>query len=247
MTYNVGIAGGSGSGKGTIAELIQAHLVLWGLKVHTLSTDDCYRDLSYLSQEKRDVCCFDPDKNFDHPSMLDFDRLTAYVENLKSGRAFEIPRYDFKVHTYGSEKIDVPPRLDVAIVEGIYALYSGPEVGRRILNQLDYSLFVATDPQIAQNRRILRDVRERGRALDHVIKQLNTTVIPMQKKFVDPSALNARDMVNWRADETNEPEVVKAELVRIARQRAMFIYEQATGKSLLLELDPGEVEITGLG
>jgi len=245
MTYLVGIAGGSGSGKGTISQLICTHLSLWGVKAVILSTDDCYKDISFLTREERDGLCFNSEKNFDHPSMVDFDRLIAYAQNLKKGRSFDYPKYDFSIHTFGDKKEHVPEGLDVAIIEGIYSLYSGSEIGKNLVSLYDYKIFVATTPEIAQNRRILRDSRERGRKLEHIIKQLNSTVIPMQKQFVYPTQINADDLVDWRADESTEPQRTIEALVSIARQKALGIYEAVKGK-VLPSLNPQEVLISGL-
>ena len=184
---------------------------------------------------------------FKSPTLLDFEKLVDYARKLKEGESFEVPKYDFKIHGYGSERIYVPPSLDVAIVEGIYALYSGSEVKRDLVSLYDFSIFVTTDPLIAQCRRILRDYEERGRTPSHIVRQLVSTVIPMQRQYIGPTELNAKDVVNWRADETKNPEEVKMELLRIARQKAAFIYERATGTQLLPDLNPDEVDIKGLG
>ncbi len=249
MAYLVGIGGGTGSGKGTITRLIRDHLTLWGKGCFILSTDDAYRDLSYLPDEERDALCFDPDFNFDHPRVIDFERLVAYARKLKDGKGFVYPRYDFRIHRYGPETREVPADLDVAIVEGIYALYSGPEVGRderALVDLYDYTLFVATTPEIGVLRRIRRDIVERERDVEHAIRQLETTVIPMHKRYIEPTQQNADDLVDWRTGKVEDSEV-KRKLVAIARQKAMHIHEaagEAEGESALLpELDMSGVEI----
>ena len=130
MTYLLGVAGGSGSGKGTIAKLIMQHLVMWGLSCGALSTDDCYKDFSHLNEAERDDLCFNPEKNYDHPSSVNFDRLTTFAGRMKRGEPFSFLTYNFKTHTYdaNSETINVPDNLDVGIIEGNYALYSGSEL-----------------------------------------------------------------------------------------------------------------------
>lgn len=245
MTYLVGIAGGTGSGKGTIAELIEKYLTEWGLKTFVLSSDNCYKDLSYLPQDERDKMCFDPDFNFDHPKSVDFDRLIAYVRNLKNGRNFEVQHYDFKVHSYGVEKDCVPNSLDVGIIEGIYVLYSGEEIGKELLSLYDYKVFVVTTPEIAMARRMRRDIAERGRDVVHVLDQLTKTVIPMHKKFVYPTQVNADDVINWSLDETQDPQVVKEGLLRIAKQKAFSVYE-AVKKPVLKNLDLNMLKIPGI-
>ncbi len=245
MAYLVGIAGGSGSGKGTLADLIQKHLNLWDLKSFILSTDDCYKDLSYYSKEERDNFCFNRKFNFDHPNAIDFDRLICYAQKMKEGISFDYPKYDFKIHTYGAEKVNVPEKIDVAIIEGIYALYSGSKMGTdtsKLINIYDHRLFVVTDPKIAQNRRILRDVEERGRDIKQVIKQLNLTVFPMYEKYIGPTHINADDIVDWRTDETKDKDVANKQLVELARQRALTIYENAI-KPVLPRLDDSSIKI----
>ncbi len=246
MTYLIGIAGGSGSGKGTIATLMEKHLSLWGLKALVFSTDDCYKDLSYMDKIERDGLCFNPNFNFDHPKCVDFERMVAYAQNLKGGRAFGYRQYDFSVHSYGREVRDVPGNLDVAIVEGIYALYAGGEIDNKLISLYDQKLFVITTPELANNRRIRRDVRERGRELSHVLRQLDTTVVPMYQKFIYPMQVHADDVIDWRVDETKSLEAVKSQLITIARQKAVSVYEKVR-EAVLAELDLEDVVIEGIG
>ncbi len=233
MTYLVGVGGGSGSGKGTITDLIQLHLEKWGLRCHILTTDDCYHNFSHLTEQERDNLCFNPDKNYDHPSSIDFVRLLKFSQDLKNGQPFSYLTYNFKTHTYDADSvaIDVPENLDVAIVEGNYALYSdsGAEVGKRLVNLYDHKLFVTTDPLIAQLRRIERDIKERGRAVEHIVRQLRMTVIPMYKRFIYPTHLAADDVVNWDVDPSTNSQQVKDKLIKIARQRALVVYEDVRG------------------
>lgn len=244
MTYLVGIAGVSGSGKGTIAGLVKDHLTTWGLACFIFSTDDCYNSgkLKKLSDKERDALCFNPKENFDHPEMVDFRSLIVYAQKLKSGHGFDFPPYDFQTHSYSDERIQIPDGLDVAVIEGIYALYSGQEVGDELISLYDHRLFVVTTPGIAQNRRIRRDIEERGRNPMHILKQLDTTVIPMQEKYILPTRTNADDIVDWRTDETQDPEEAKRKLIGIVRERALAIYEAVKGP-LLPELDIGEIKI----
>lgn len=242
MAYLVGIAGGTGTGKGTIADLISRHLETWKLSCAVLSTDDFYKNLSLKSKEERDNLCFDPNYNYDHPAIIDFNLLVDCATNFKEGRPFQYKKYDFKIHTHGDEKIEVPGNLDVAVIEGLYALYSGQEVKDGLISLYDHRIFVATTPEIAQNRRISRDIRERGRELEHVLKQLNTTVVPMQKKYVYPTQMNAYDIVDWRVDESLGEEQITEKLTKIARSKAIYIYESVK-KMVLPELDLETVKI----
>ena len=242
MAYLVAVAGISGSGKGTFAEIAGQHLSLWGLKTYIFSTDECYQDLSYLPQEERDLLCFNPQKNFDHPDLINFDKLKNFVFNLKQGKSFTYPIYDFSTHSPDHNcRKTVPSSLDVAIVEGIYALHD------QEVNQLyEYKIFVDTDPTLAALRRVRRDVQERGRDIEHIIEQISRTVVPMQKRYVFPTKMYANEVINWRVDETKERAAIKKELADLARQRALFIYEQVRGElNPQLELD--QVRIPGIG
>ena len=107
-------------------------------------------------------------------------------------------------------------------------------------------MFVLTTPEIAQIRRVRRDITGRGRELEHVLKQLERTVVPMYKQFILPSSINATDVIDWRVDETQSEEAIKRKLVDIARQKALSIYEHVKAR-LLPELDLERVEIGGIG
>ena len=225
MVYLVGIAGGSGSGKSTVAGLIQQHLKLWGVTTAILSMDDCYRDFSGLDEEQRAALCFNPELNYDHPHSVDFGRLEDYLHQLNSGQRFEYPQYDFARHCHGTNFVSVPQNVEVGIVEGIFALYSGQPVERGLIDLYDEGLFVVTSPEIAQLRRISRDLTERGRELGHVRRQLEQTVIPMYRRFVLPTADNATDVINWQIH-TADNDAMKRKLFAIARQKALSIYER---------------------
>ena len=241
MTYLLGIAGGTGSGKGTFVDLIIKHLELWELKCTILSTDNCYRDLSYLSSEQRDQLCFNPENNYDHPDLLDIDRLLAYTQYLKEGKSFSYNRYNFQTHSYDqTNPIEVPESLDVAIIEGIYALYP-----QQLLLQYDHRIFVDTNPVLAALRRVKRDISERGRTIDHIVRQMSTTVVPMHEKYVFPTKVNADEVVNWRVDETRNNQEITQQLIEMARQRALAIYERVK-EPLLKNINTNTITISGL-
>lgn len=245
MTYLVGLGGGTGSGKGTIAGLIDKYLDRWGLSSQVMSTDDFYRDFSSKSADQRSEMCFDRDDNFDHPGSIDFPSLIRCVRNLQASKSFEYPKYDFSRHHHSDEMLQVPSGLDVAVIEGIYALYNGQEVGNELKDSFDYRVFVLTLPQLAQNRRILRDLRERGREPEHIVDQFAATVIPMQVQYVEPTRMNAHDVVDWGIETTKSQDNYKRRLMTIARQKALVIYESIKGP-LLPELSLDEVSINGL-
>ncbi len=232
MAYLVGITGGTGSGKGTLAELIQEHLTRWDVSCFILSTDDCYKDLSYLPADERDKLCFDPEKNFDNPESLNEERLVAYGRFLKKGKPFNFRKYDFSTHSYeNSQEISVPEGIEVAVVEGIFSLHP-----KELLSMYDYKIFVDTHGILAALRRVRRDANERGRDVNHIIDQMTKTVVYMQEQFVFTTKMKANEVVDWRVDETKEPDEIQKRLIRIARQRALAIYEAVKGP-LLPEID----------
>ena len=171
--FLIGIAGGTGSGKTTVARRIYDSLHLDSAVF--IDHDSYYRDLSHLSLEER------AGVNFDHPNSLNNDLLIAHLTELVEGRAIEKPVYDFARHTPAPETIRTHPR-DVILVDGIL-LFAEP----RLREMFDLRIFVDTDADVRFIRRLRRDLEERGRSLDSVIEQYLTTVRPMHFEFVEPS------------------------------------------------------------
>lgn len=169
----VGIAGGTGSGKTTIAQAIYDRV--GSERIEWISHDSYYRDFSSIDpQERRHI-------NFDHPDSLESELLVRHLDQLIQGQPVEVPVYDFTTHTRASKTRTVQPRR-VIMVEGILVL-AEIEVRKRI----DIKLFVDTPPDIRFLRRLLRDVQSRGRSLDSVVQQYLTFVRPMHEEFVEPS------------------------------------------------------------
>lgn len=168
---------GSGSGKTTVADAIVG--VVGRDKIAFLHHDAYYRDLSQLSIEERALT------NFDHPNSLETELLIQHVKDLKNNKTALVPIYDFKTHSRTKESVSEEPRK-VIIVEGIL-IFSEPE----LMKLLDVKIFVDTDDDIRFIRRLDRDIRERGRTVESVIKQYYDTVRPMHKEFVEPSKRNA--------------------------------------------------------
>jgi uridine kinase len=168
----VGIAGGTGSGKTTVAERVQEGL---GARSRIIQHDWYYRELTELSFEER---C---QVNFDHPESLDNDFLVQHLQELKEGRSVEAPQYDFATHSRSPETLTIEP-LPVLIVEGIL-IFSIPEL-RKLF---DIKLYVDTDADLRVFRRIRRDIRERGRDFESIRAQYYETVRPMHLEFVEPS------------------------------------------------------------
>ena len=168
----IGIAGGTGSGKTTIAKnIIQEY---GPGEVTRLDLDSYYRDLSELSHEERSAI------NFDHPSSLEIDLLVQHVEDLCAGQTVQVPIYNFATHNRAKDTREVEPHK-VIIIEGIMAL-NFPE----LTSKMDVKLFVDTPSDIRFIRRLKRDIIERGRSVDSVIEQYKSTVRPMHAQFVEP-------------------------------------------------------------
>lgn len=168
----MGIAGGSGSGKTTVAERVAAALPD---SVTIVEHDAYYRDRLDLSYEER--CQL----NFDHPDSLETELLVEHLAALRRGKPVDVPVYDFKTHrrAEASRRLEATP---VVIVEGILVF-----VEERLREQLDVKIYVDTDPDIRAFRRIRRDLEKRGRSFESIREQYYGTVRPMHLQFVEPS------------------------------------------------------------
>jgi uridine kinase len=175
-SFVIGIAGGTGAGKTTVARLITRNV---GESVYRIPMDNYYEDLSHLDFEERQSV------NYDHPSAFEWELLREQLRDLLEGRPVEMPQYDFEVHNRKDERVTVEP-TDVIILEGILALYDD-----RINDMLDLRLYVETDADVRILRRIQRDVIERGRDLEGVIDQYLSTVKPMHEQFIEPTKKDA--------------------------------------------------------
>lgn len=169
----IGIAGGTGSGKTTVANVILDRV--GENRIAYLPHDAYYKDLSNLPPAQREAI------NFDHPNSLETELMIEHVEVLKSGQSVQLPIYDFTKHARTDEYIPVEPQ-PIILVEGIL-IFVEPTL--RAL--FDVKLFVDTDPDIRFIRRLRRDITERGRTTESVMQQYETTVRPMHLEFVDPS------------------------------------------------------------
>jgi len=169
----IGICGGTGSGKTTVANRILASVSAG--EVVFLQQDSYYRNLADLATDFRRTV------NFDHPDSIDNDLLVEHIRELKAGRAVELPVYDFRSHTRKAETVRVEPK-PITIIEGILIFAEA-----RLLAEMDIKVFVDTPDDIRFIRRLRRDVAERGRTVESVIEQYLTTVRPMHTQFVEPS------------------------------------------------------------
>jgi uridine kinase len=169
----VGIAGGTGSGKTTLADLILKSV--GPEKIAYLAHDAYYRDQKHLPIESRAKV------NYDHPDSLDTKLLIAQIRQLMGGQAIEMPVYDFTTHSRKVETVNIDPK-PVILVEGILIFTE-----KDLRDLFDMKIFVDTDADIRFIRRLARDVEERGRTVQSVIEQYLSTVRPMHLEFVETS------------------------------------------------------------
>jgi uridine kinase len=175
-SFVIGIAGGTGAGKTTIAEQITETV---GEAVTRFPLDNYYRDLSHLEQAEREEI------NYDHPSAFEWELVREHLGGLLSGQSIEMPQYDFTIHNRTDETVTVEPS-EVVVVEGIFALHD-----EDVVDMQDLRLYVETDADVRILRRIRRDVIERDRDLEGVMDQYLSTVKPMHEQFVEPTRKHA--------------------------------------------------------
>lgn len=168
----IGICGGTGSGKTTLARKI--YEALGEDNCLLLSMDRYYKDDQTLTLEQKAA------RNYDHPDAFDSDLLLSHLTALKNGEEIECPSYDFSTHSRLAERT-IEKSKKVIIVEGIL-LFADP----RLTELLNYKIYVDTDADVRILRRIMRDVKDRGRTLDSVVEQYLTTVKPMHELFIEP-------------------------------------------------------------
>ena len=175
---DVGIAGGSCSGKGYLCHHLHAQLT--STKCVVLPMDCYYRDISHLPLDERHA------GNFDHPDAFDYSLFHEHLKLLITGRVISMPCYDFHTHTRSISKEKIHAQGKVVLVEGIFALY-WPEISQLF----DLKIFVDLDSEICLKRRIKRDVRERGRSHESVKRQYHETVLPMYDTHIAPTQQHA--------------------------------------------------------
>ena len=169
----IGVAGGTGSGKSTLVKRLQE--AFKNDDVATICHDFYYKAHPELTYEERTKL------NYDHPDAFDTWLMVEHIKALKEGKAVECPTYSFVEHNRTDETLHIEPSK-VIIVDGIL-IFEHEE----LRNIMDIKVFVDTDADVRLARRILRDVRERGRSMESVISQYTTTVKPMHEQFVEPS------------------------------------------------------------
>jgi uridine kinase len=169
----LGVAGGTGSGKTTVANVILKRV--GAQHIAYVPHDAYYRNFSDLPKSQRDLI------NWDHPDSLETDLMIEHVRQLRAGQSVELPVYDFTMHARSSRTVRVEPQ-PIILVEGIL-IFAEP----RLRELFDVKIFVDTDADIRFIRRLQRDIAERGRTVASVIQQYLTTVRPMHLEFVEPS------------------------------------------------------------
>lgn len=203
----IGIAGGSGSGKSTVARRVAEALV--GASVAYLDMDAYYRNFAHLPLEERRRV------NWDHPDAFDHELLACQLARLVSGEAVQKPVYDFVTHTRSAVTERVEP-ADVVVIDGILLF-----VDERIRDLCDVKVFVDTEADIRLIRRIRRDMGKRGRPLNEILEQYLTTVQPMHLQFVEPSKRYADVIVPRGGHNAVAIEMIIAKIQRrLMNQRA---------------------------
>ena len=169
----IGVAGGTGSGKSTLVKRLQEAFP--SDEVATLCHDFYYKSYDNLTYEERTKL------NYDHPQSFDTEMMVEHIKTLKNGVPIEHPVYSFVEHNRTKETVRVMPSK-VLIIDGILIFEN-----KQLRDLMDMKVFVDTDADLRLARRLLRDVRERGRSMESVVEQYVTTVKPMHEEFVEPS------------------------------------------------------------
>ncbi len=204
-TTIIGIAGGTASGKTTVASRLYEETKKYG-SVNVIRIDDYYKDQSNLSLEERRKT------NFDHPSAYDKDLLVKHLNDLKKGISINKPTYDFTISTRSNIVEKIEP-CNVIIVEGIMA-FAIPE----LRDMYDIKIFVDTPDDIRFIRRLSRDIEKRGRTVDNVINQYLSTVRPMHLSFVEPSKVYADLIVPIGGENNIAIDIITTKIVDLLKK-----------------------------
>lgn len=207
--FLLGVAGGTGSGKTTVARRILD--AVGETRIALLEMDAYYRDIAWETDD--DLLAY----NFDHPQALDFPLLVRHLVELRAGRAVEAPIYDFKVHRRTARTRTIRPEA-VIIVEGILVL-----VDPELRGLLDFKIYVDTDADVRLARRLRRDIEERGREVGDVLRQYEATVRPMHLEFVEPAKRWADIIIPEGGENTVAIEMVAARVEKVLDRRAATV------------------------
>ena len=204
-TILIGIAGGTGSGKTSVANAILAEFS--SAEVALIQQDSYYKDLKHLHIDDR------ASVNFDHPDAVDFSEMGKHLESLIANEIVKIPIYDFNTHTRTDEKFTIGNH-HIIVLEGILALFD-----EKIRNMMDIKLYVDTPDDIRIIRRIKRDINKRGRTFESVIEQYYSTVRPMHQQFVEPSKKFANIIIPEGAHNKVAIDIIRTKIVSILLER----------------------------
>lgn len=191
--FVISVAGGSGSGKTTIVNLIkeQCHSSSHASDLLVFTQDHYYRDLSHLPVEDRN------NVNFDHPDSIDIELMSEHLQALLKGKSIQRPTYDFATHTRAKQTVELAS-ADIILIDGIFSLYF--ESLRSLAN---LKLYVDVSDDIRFIRRLKRDMQQRGRSMDSVIAQYFATVRPMHREYVESSKVFADLIILWEQSNTS--------------------------------------------
>ncbi len=206
----IGIAGGTCSGKSSIAGILIDEF-RYTKSINIIREDDYYKDQSHLPMEER------AKTNYDHPLAFDFDLMTEHITRLIAGETIEKPTYDYTVHNR-SDITEIVHPSDVIIIEGLFALY------REEIRKLeDIKIFVDTPADIRFIRRLKRDVTERARTIESITEQYLTTVKPMHDQFLEPTKQYADLIIPQGKSNTVAIDLLKTKINSILNEKSDII------------------------
>ncbi len=204
-TILIGIAGGTGSGKTSVANAILAEFS--SSEVVLIQQDSYYHDLKHLHIDERATV------NFDHPDAVDFNEMCENLQSLIDGQTVQIPMYNFNTHTRTDDTLTIGNH-HIIVLEGIFALFD-----EKIRNMMDIKLYVDTPDDIRIIRRIKRDINKRGRTFESVIEQYYNTVRPMHQQFVEPSKKYADVIIPEGSHNKVAIDIIRTKIVSILLER----------------------------
>ena len=204
-TILIGIAGGTGSGKTSVANAILAEFS--SSEVALIQQDSYYHNLEHLHLDERATI------NFDHPDAVDFTKMGEDLQLLMDDETVQIPIYDYNTHTRTDETLTIGNH-HIIVLEGILALFD-----EKIRNMMDIKLYVDTPDDIRIIRRIKRDINKRGRTFESVIEQYYNTVRPMHQQFVEPSKKYANIIIPEGAHNKVAIDIIRTKIVSILLER----------------------------
>ena len=201
----IGIAGGTGSGKTSVANAILAEFP--SSEVALIQQDSYYHNLKHLHFDERATV------NFDHPDAVDFNKMGEDLQLLMADETIKIPIYDFNTHTRTDKTLTIGNH-HIIVLEGILALFD-----EKIRNMMDIKLYVDTPDDIRIIRRIKRDINKRGRTFESVIEQYYNTVRPMHQQFVEPSKKFANIIIPEGGHNKVAIDIIRTKIVSILLER----------------------------